>query len=440
MAKVLVTEPVEPLGEVMSALLSVNGHEVKIVRSGKDARVAILREDFDIVLADYPLSDIVVEEFVSEVKNRPTVPSLIIMSAFASVDHVVSLMKLGIDDFIAKPFLPDVLIERVQLALQMVKQRSSWIPRNAPEFITSNPTSSKVVEAARRIASFDSSVLILGESGTGKEVIAKLIHHSSPRSSGEFIAINCAAIPSDLLESELFGHEEGAFTGATETLVGVFERASQGTLFLDEIGDMPLSLQVKLLRALQEREIKRVGGTRTISVNPRIIAATNREPRQAMADGILREDLYYRLATIELVIPPLRSRLEDVDLLTNSILEKLAAKFRRPVSISEEARRELRAHSWPGNVRELENALERALIFSDAEIRPEHLRLGDPVIAENRGNMSLVEIGESAAREAETRAILSALLESHGNKRAAARILRCSYKTLLAKVREYELQ
>ena len=333
--------------------------------------------------------------------------------------------------------------------LRDVSKHKRIVDRDAAErskrhraFLTSSPQLEKILAQARHVARVDSSVLILGESGTGKEVLARYLHDHSPRHDKPFIAVNCAAIPPDLLESEFFGHESGAFTGATQSRVGVLELASAGTVFLDEVGDMPPLLQVKLLRALQEHEIRRVGGNKQIRVNPRIIAATNRDVEAEMVSGEMRDDFYYRLAVITFNLPPLRERKEDIMPLVERSMRHFAAVMgKETISIDPVAQDMLLAYAWPGNVRELENVVERAVLMCDNEIRAEHLgiyvRLDIAAIEESI--KTLPEIASQAVRKAEVEAIERALHVTGGNKSKAADLLGVSYKTLLNKVREYSI-
>ncbi|RIL11322.1 MAG: hypothetical protein DCC75_02595 [Proteobacteria bacterium] len=271
--------------------------------------------------------------------------------------------------------------------------------------------------------------------------MARYIHEHSPRSNKSFVAINCAAMPSELLESELFGHESGSFTGATQTRTGVFEVASEGTIFLDEIGDMPHQLQVKLLRALQEREIKRVGSNKVIKINPRVIAATNRDIDQALELGRVREDLYYRLAVVQFNIPPLRTRSADIDLLCTFFLDYFGSKLGKVLEIDETAMDFLKRYSWPGNTRELENVIERAAILADDVITPDHLGIGIDIDFGllDEAAKTLTEVADLAAKQAEIEFIRKVLGRTSGNKSKAAQLLGVSYKTLLNKVKEYGL-
>jgi transcriptional regulator with PAS, ATPase and Fis domain len=285
-------------------------------------------------------------------------------------------------------------------------------------------------------------VLIQGESGTGKEVLARYLHEHSERHAEPFVAVNCAAIPPDLLESEFFGHEAGAFTGATQSRIGVLELASKGTVFLDEVGDMPPHLQVKLLRALQEHEIRRVGGTKQIKVMPRVIAATNRNIEEAIETGQMRDDFYYRVAVVTFTLPPLRERKDDIMPLVNRSLAHFSMLLGKgDVKLDPLAQEMLESYSWPGNIRELENVIERAVLMCDGEVRPEHLgifvRLDLDTLEE--AIRTLPEIASQAVRKAEVQAIERALRMTGGNKSKAADFLGISYKTLLNKVKEYAL-
>jgi transcriptional regulator with PAS, ATPase and Fis domain len=283
----------------------------------------------------------------------------------------------------------------------------------------------------------------LGESGTGKELLARYIHTNSPRKDKPFIAINCGAIPDALLESEFFGHEEGAFTGATQSRIGVLELASEGTIFLDEVGEMPPSLQVKLLRALQEREVRRVGGSKCVSVNPRVIAATNKDITKAIASGELREDFYYRVAVISFSIPPLRERSGDIITLAERFVEYKCAKLgRQTLKIDPVALDILAMYPWPGNIRELDNVMERAVVLADTEIKPEHLGIHVKldIASLEEATRTLPQIAAQAVRQAEVEAISRVLEVTKGNKSKAAILLGVSYKTLLNKIKEYQME
>lgn len=319
--------------------------------------------------------------------------------------------------------------------------QSSIFP-NKTEIITINPRFLKVLENAKKLASLSTPVLITGESGVGKEMLARFIHEMGGRSSEPFIGVNCASVPRDLMESEFFGYEAGSFTGANNSREGFFESADGGTLFLDEVGEMPLSLQVKLLRAIQEGEIRRLGACKTISVDTRIVSATNIDLEVAVEKKLFREDLFYRLGVFLIHIPPLRERKEDISILANHFIERFSLEQKRdkPV-LDKDALQRLLNYNWPGNVRELENVIERALVFCESEIKVEHLHFNgvSPDDSDFLCIKTLAEISQIAQQNAESSAILQALNLSQGNRVKAAKILDVSYKTLLNKIKQYEL-
>jgi DNA-binding NtrC family response regulator len=445
METILVIEDDTSLREVLCMVLQTGGFSVLSAASAEESLAIFSSQHIDCVLADFKLPQMNGIELLRKV--RESLPHLpyVLMTAFGSIAVAVEALKSGATDYIAKPFEPTSLAGM----LRDVIKHNRIVDRDAAErskrnraFLTSSPQLEKILAQARHVARVDSSVLILGESGTGKEVLARYLHDHSPRHDQPFIAVNCAAIPPDLLESEFFGHESGAFTGATQSRVGVLELASAGTVFLDEVGDMPPLLQVKLLRALQEHEIRRVGGNKQIRVNPRIIAATNRDVEAEIASGEMRDDFYYRLAVITFNLPPLRERKEDIMPLVERSMRHFAAVMgKETISIDPVAQDMLLAYAWPGNVRELENVVERAVLMCDNEIRAEHLgiyvRLDIAAIEESI--KTLPEIASQAVRKAEVEAIERALHVTGGNKSKAADLLGVSYKTLLNKVREYSI-
>jgi two-component system response regulator AtoC len=445
METILVIEDDTSLREVLCTVLQTGGFNVLSAASAEESLPIFSSQHIDCVLADFKLPQMNGIELLRKV--RESLPHLpyVLMTAFGSIAVAVEALKSGATDYIAKPFEPASLGGM----LRDVIKHNRIVDRDAAErskrhraFLTLSPQLEKILAQARHVARVDSSVLILGESGTGKEVLARYLHDHSPRHDKPFIAVNCAAIPPDLLESEFFGHESGAFTGATQSRVGVLELASAGTVFLDEVGDMPPLLQVKLLRALQEHEIRRVGGNKQIRVNPRIIAATNRDVEAEIASGEMRDDFYYRLAVITFNLPPLRERKEDIMPLVERSMRHFAAVMgKETISIDPVAQDMLLAYAWPGNVRELENVVERAVLMCDNEIRAEHLgiyvRLDIAAIEESI--KTLPEIASQAVRKAEVEAIERALHVTGGNKSKAADLLGVSYKTLLNKVREYSI-
>jgi DNA-binding NtrC family response regulator len=372
--------------------------------------------------------------------------AVIVMTAFGTVEEAVKAMKEGAADFLTKPvdtdhllLLLDRAIDRRRLVTDYVLLKEEYQRRfGLPRVIGEDPALKETMLAIQRAAATDTTVLILGESGTGKELMSRALHQLSPRAKGPFVAINCAAIPEALLENELFGHEKGAFTGAHARKEGKAELAHRGTLFLDEIGDLPLPLQGKILRLVQEKQFERVGGNQTLSVDIRVVTATNRDLRAAVARGEFREDLFFRISVFPVEIPPLRRRRSDIPILAEAFLERYAKEMgRKGLRLGPEAKRALQEHSWPGNVRELQNCLERAAILCDGlEIQPEHLRLRadadrGPILADVFDlSGPLADVAMRAAALAEEEAIKLALLETDGNRAAAAERLGISISTL----------
>jgi DNA-binding NtrC family response regulator len=389
----------------------------------------------------------------------PALP-VIVMTAFGSIQDAVAAMKEGALDFLAKPVDPDHLLLMVERALaqrrltteNMILKEELSQRRGAPQIVGDDAKLKQVSMALHRAAATDATVLLEGESGTGKELFARALHALSTRADGPFIAINCAAIPENLLETELFGHEKGAFTGASARKPGKFELAHHGTLFLDEIGDLPLSLQAKILRALEEKRFERVGGTVSLQVDVRVVAATNRNLKAAVAARQYREDLYFRLSVFPILIPPLRDRPDDIPTLARYFIERFCRDLnKRPLILSPAAEDDLRKYPWPGNVRELQNCIERAAILTEGDtIHPRHLNLsfhGGSMAAaadEEAGPWSKIDLSGSLAdatrrtvAEVERRKIEQALREAAGSKGRAAEILQVSYKAFTTKLKEH---
>ncbi len=384
---------------------------------------------------------------------------VIVMTAYGSIEDAVTAMKEGALDFLAKPVDPDHLLLLVSRALEqrrlvtenLLMKEELAIRRGAPQLVGDDSSLRKVFASLQRAAATDTTVLIEGESGTGKELFARSLHALSPRADAPFVAINCAAIPETLLETELFGHEKGAFTGAVARKQGKFEMAHRGTLFLDEIGDLPLSLQSKILRALEERQFERVGGTALVTVDVRLVAATNRGLRAQVAARRFREDLFFRLSVFPITVPPLRERGGDIPLLARYFLDRFCRELKkRPLSLSPAALEMLQAYRWPGNVRELQNCIERAVILVDGDsIQPRHLNLSfvEPLTAEDPPSPwsladltgSLTDVTKRVVAEVERLKIREILKEADGNKGRAAELLQISYKSLLAKMKEYAI-
>jgi DNA-binding NtrC family response regulator len=443
--RILLVEDADTLREVVATLLQTQGYHVDAFASAEAALPALQSHSYACILADFKLPQKNGIELLKEVRAvSPSVPFLL-MTAFGSVEIAVQAMKHGANDFITKPFEPEHLSRIIKEVIEhkrIVDRSAGLMTRRERQFLSQDEKVHAIISQARKVARVDSSVLILGESGTGKELLARFIHEQSARREKPFVAVNCAAIPPELLESELFGHAAGAFTGATQNRVGLFQIASEGTIFLDEIGDMPAQLQVKLLRALQEQEIRPLGSPELIRVTPRVVCATNIDIETALSSGSLRDDFYYRIAVVTFTIPPLRQRQADIAMLAESYIDYFCAKQgRERLPLDPTASDLLLAYHWPGNARELENVIERAVILADTVIHPRHLGIELKVdfSALSDAAISLSEISHRAAQAAETEVILKVLEQTRGNKSKAARILGVSYKTLLNKIKEYGL-
>ncbi|MBI5191674.1 MAG: sigma-54-dependent Fis family transcriptional regulator [Nitrospirae bacterium] len=448
---ILVIEDKKSMAEMLAETLRAEGFEAVTAPSGEDGVKAALGGGVDLVLTDLKLPGMNGLEVLRTLKaKRPLLP-VIMMTAFGTIDTAVEAVKAGAFDFLTKPFDIShmlVLVKRAVEAGQMEAENILLREEFAevlgfPKIIGRSRPLLDVVEMVRKAAPTKATILLTGESGTGKELFARAIHHLSPRARGPFVAINCAAIPKDLMESEFFGHEKGAFTGAEARRLGKFELADKGTVFLDEVGEMELNLQAKLLRVLQGESIERVGGSDPITVDVRVVAASNRDLEKAVAGGGFREDLFYRLNVFPVRIPPLRDRAEDVPRLARHFAAMYCTEIKKPpLAISDASLDVLSGLPWKGNVRELKNCMERAVILADGEIRPEHLGVCPPPAApDESGGFEgpLHAVAERASRTAETKAIRAALSACGGNKTKAAEILEVSYKTLLTKVKDYDI-
>ena len=448
MAAILIVEDNESMAKMLQQTLTGEGYKISLARDKQEGIEKIQRENIDLVLSDLRLpSGTGIDILQAAREQSPFIP-VIIMTAYGKIEDAVRAVKEGAYDFITKPFDPELLLLLIGRALE--KQRlltENLLLREskdtgAPVLIGNSQKFLEALNLAHRVAPSKATVLLLGESGTGKEVFARAIHHLSLHKDGPFVAINCAAIPKELLESELFGHEKGSFTGATEKRIGKFELANRGTIFLDEIGEMDLGLQAKLLRVLQGEEIERVGGSKKIQIDARIIAASNRELKAAVTEKTFREDLFYRLSVFPIVLPPLRERREDIPFLVYHLLSLYNRELKKHIQdISKSAMELLIQQSWKGNLRELGNCIERAMILCDGTtLLPEHLGLMDVKIkGAETSEGGLSEIVSAAVRTAETRTIRSILELTKGNKSRAAEILKVSYKTLLTKIKEYDI-
>lgn len=441
MGMILIVEDKKSMAEMLKRSFEIEGFSIKTAYRFKEA-VDSLSSDFDAVITDLKLPDGDGLDIVRIAKSfNPSMP-IIVMTAYGSIEKAVRAVKDGAYDFITKPFDPEHLIFVTKRAIEekrVIKRELHGLFK-APEAVGHSDKWKEVIERVKRVAPLKTTVLILGESGTGKEVVARMIHHLSPRAENPFVAINCAAIPKELIESEMFGHEKGAFTGANNIRQGYFELADKGTIFLDEIADMDMSLQSKLLRILESGELSRIGASKSIKIDVRIIAASNKNLKNLVEEGRFREDLFFRLNVFPIVIPPLRERRDDIIPLSEYFLRIYAMELGRDVPVlAEETKSLLLNYEWRGNVRELKNVIERALILCDGtKILPEHLNLSFSII-EGIDLSSLHDVADLAVRNAEKTKIEEALKKTGGNKSRAAELLKISYKTLLNKIKEYKI-
>lgn len=455
-ASILLVEDKDSLRAMLRLALEAQGHAVIEARDEPEAVAALRDSQPAVVLSDLrlPIGDgLGVLRAAKEAD--PELP-VIVMTAHGSIQDAVSAMKQGALDFLAKPVDPDHLLLLVERALaqrrllneyRLLKEEAA-ARRGGPHIIGDSPALRLAMTAIGRAANSDTTVLLEGESGTGKELCARALHDRSPRSAGPFVAINCAAIPDTLLEAELFGYERGAFTGANQRKLGRFELAQRGTLFLDEIGEMPMTVQGKMLRAIETHKIERLGGGASIQLDVRIVAATNRGLRQAVAARQFREDLYFRLSVFPVEVPALRDRREDIPKLAHHFVERVCRDVGKKMTLSPEAVAELMAHSWPGNIRELQNAIERAVILADGDtLLPRHLSLspvpksGSSIDPWERIDLSgsLAEATARTVAETERRKIQQALHDAGGDRGRAADLLQINFKSLEVKLRQYHL-
>ncbi|WP_075558042.1 MULTISPECIES: sigma-54 dependent transcriptional regulator [Parabacteroides] len=449
-AKIVVADDEPHIRKMICRLLTDEGYEVKPAENGREAVEVFLSFQPDVVLLDQQMPVMTGVEALEEIKRISPNQTVLFVTAFGSISLAVDAVKKGAYDFIEKPFDNDKLLLTVSRAVEhsRMKGEISNLKKSLGEkqssVIGENTGLKQVMAQVRRVAETNATVLVHGESGTGKELIARAVHNNSLRNNGPFVAINCGAIPLTLMESELFGHERGAFTDAKEAKAGTFERADGGTLFLDEVGELPLDAQVKLLRVLEERKITRIGGKKAIPVDVRIVAATNRNLDDEVKNGHFRLDLLYRLNVFTLILPPLRERKEDIPLLTNFFIRKYNRTLSLDVqSVSPEAIALLSAYDWPGNVRDLENAIQSSMILcTGGVIRPEHLpdrikgyELAEAQTVTGSGGNSIREVNAQMEKEL----IIEALKKHNFNRTLTAEALNISRKTLFNKMKRYGL-
>jgi DNA-binding NtrC family response regulator len=458
-ADILIVEDKDSLRTMLRHALEACGHAVVEARDRAEAVRALQELRPAVVLSDLRLPDGSGIDVLRAARDFDPDTPVIVMTAYGSIQDAVSAIKEGALDFLAKPVDPEHLLLLVSRALEQRRLVTENIllkeelakRRGAPQIVGDDPVLKRVLGTLQRAAATDTTVLLEGESGTGKELFARALHVLSPRTDAPFVAINCAAIPDTLLESELFGHEKGAFTGAVARKPGKFEVAHRGTLFLDEIGDLPLGLQAKMLRVLEEKRFDRLGGTMPIKVDVRLVAATNRNLRAAVAARRFREDLYFRLSVFPITIPPLRDRSADIPRLARHFIERFSRELnKRPLPLAPAAEDALRQYPWPGNVRELQNTIERALIIVDGDIiQPRHLHLSfhaavvpvekDPLDALDLSG-TLTDAGRRVLAQVERKKIVRAIEEANGNRARAAEQLGVSYKTIVMKMKEYGIE
>ncbi len=447
-SKILIAEDDQVQREILTDILTKSGYAVRPMTSGPEALAAMSDESFDLLLTDMRMPEMDGLDLLQQAKRILPELEVVVMTAFATVQTAVNAMKEGACDYLAKPFDKDELLVVVEKALKQGGLRKE--NRQLRELVTDSvslgniigeaPAMQRMFDVVRKAVDVNSTVLIQGESGTGKELVARHIHFNGPRQAKPFIVVNCAAIPDTLVESELFGHEKGAFTGAEMSRQGKFETADGGTLFLDEVGDMRLESQAKLLRVLQDGVVERVGSSKSHEVDVRVVAATNRELQQLVDAGEFRKDLYFRLEVLPVVLPPLRERIQDLPLLIKHFQEKLAKRLGKTVpALNADAVEALRRYRWPGNVRELENALEQLYILCESDtVSPDDLpekirqRAPEPVdYALPPGGIVLEDLEQDLIRQA--------LAQSGGRIKEAAELLGLSYKTLQYRLKKHEI-
>lgn len=448
--RILVVDDEQPMCELLEADLARHGYSVTWRTTPEEALLALNSEDFDVVLTDLQMRGMSGLDLCDRVvTNRPEIP-VIVVTAFGSLDTAIAAIRTGAYDFVTKPFQTDTLVLALERAIRHrdLKKKVKLLSRAVAEaqrfdeLIGSSPAMKQLYDLLSRLAGSDASILISGESGTGKELVARSLHQRSPRSTGPFVPLNCAAVAETLLESELFGHVKGAYTDAKTARRGLFLQAAGGTLFLDEIADMPMPLQPKLLRALEDRRIRPVGSDEELAVDVRIMSATNRDLESAVEEGRFRQDLFFRINVVRIELPPLRARGADILLLAQHYLEHFAACACKPVKgLSRAAAERLLVYRWPGNVRELRNCMEQAVIltrFDEIAVDdlPERVRAYRPtkLLMDSDNPAELVSM-----EELERRYIAQVLQAAGGNKNLAARILGFDRKTLYRKLERYQL-
>ncbi|OGP30007.1 MAG: histidine kinase [Deltaproteobacteria bacterium GWC2_42_11] len=460
MSSILVIDDEESMRHMLSIILKKEGYDVVCAGNGEQALTVLKKQDFDFILCDIKMPKMDGIEFLKRLKTPPPSPSplegegrgggvVIMMSAYGTIDTALECMKLGAYDYISKPFKPDEIIltlkkaeEREKLKRENIRLKETLSKEYQSEIITKDKKMLDMLNLVKKVSDYNTTVLITGESGTGKELAARAIHYSGVRRDRSFIPVNCGAIPKNLIESELFGHVKGAFTDAIRTKTGLFEESDKGTIFLDEIGELPMDMQIKLLRVLQDGEIRKVGDTKAVKVDVRVIAATTKNLSEEIKKGGFREDLFYRLNVIQIHLPPLRERKDDIPVLAEYFLKQYCERFGKVIKyIDADAMEALLNYRWHGNVRELENVIERAAILEDGEmITPECLPFME---TQDTRRLQTQEVSDFSIKRAEDdiekELIKKALNATGGNRTHAAKLLEISHRALLYKIKEYGL-
>ncbi|MDM8516151.1 sigma-54 dependent transcriptional regulator [Desulfobacterales bacterium HSG16] len=451
---ILVIDDEQNMRHMLNSMLKTYGFHVDTAPDGVHALEMVKKKSYDFILCDMKMPNMGGMEFLKAAKSNVAASTVIMMSAYGSLDNTIEAMKLGAYDYISKPFKSDEVCltlkkaeEREHLKKENIqlKERISKIEasNNFGSMIAKSKAMQSIFKLAVKVSQYNTTVLITGESGTGKELIAKGLHFSGTRAKKAFVPINCGGIPENLLESEFFGHVRGAFTGAEKAKKGLFEEADHGTIFLDEIGELPITLQVKLLRVLQENEVRRIGDSKLRTVDVRVIAATSKNLEEEVSDGNFRQDLFYRLNVLPIKLPALRVRTEDIPLLCQHFIEKIGKALNKRIdSVAPDAMSVLLKHSWPGNVRELENAIERAAVLTDETI----LTIDNfpPELLEKTESNRMNEIFDGYSIKAgqkilEKMMIKKALTATDGNRSKATRLLEISHPSLLNKIKAYDI-
>ncbi|MEW5747094.1 MAG: sigma-54 dependent transcriptional regulator [Nitrospirota bacterium] len=450
MGSIVVIDDEQRQRDIIRTILEDEGYEVRTASSAEEGLELISALGPDVVITDLKMSGMSGVQLLDAIPDDTVKPAVVIMTAYGTITSAVEAMRKGAFDYLTKPLEKDGIIitvkkamERMQLLKENIRLQDALFQKFKMEGIVgTSPRMREIIELAKKVTPTAVTILIYGESGTGKELIARAIHYNSPRKTGPFTAINCAAIPDNLIESELFGYEPGAFTGATHRKVGLFESSDKGTIFLDEVGDLPLMTQTKILRVLQDKEIRRLGGKDSIKTDVRIIAATNKDLEKEVAAGRFREDLYYRLKVVTLELPPLRERKEDIPALVSFFIGKYNKEFgKRIKGMSDTVMKALTAYHWPGNIRHLESVIERAVLISDADtIGMQEIR-SELKLPQERGLLD-IDIPDEGINfeELEKELIKKAMLKANNVAAKAARLLGMTYKTFWYRLEKFGIQ